>query len=209
MMGVAQIGGVQIDMAPVNEEENIRMKPTIQRQRSVMLEEDAASEHTVSSDSDDNPAELKKRNFEFTSNVATMKLVRAFVFIQVIALIFDHPSVRLPPLFRSVCKGLFFYSIHFYSRPFLDLVYIINYFIVALRRYIAANLPSTPNGLPPISYDMPIRRLQDTSEMEISIVEDQTWHEIRYFSHFILGMLFAVMAVLFTLKYVIAYFDTP
>lgn len=201
MLGVAQIGGVQVDMAPNKEDENVKPKPVIKRHKSVMLEEDAASEPTVSSDSDDAPSESKKRNFEFTSNVATMKLVRAFVFLQVIALILDHPSARLPPLFRSVCKGLFYYTIRFYSRPFLDLIYIINYFIVAAQRYVRENLPSTPNGLPPINYDIPsYRRLQDASSLDVSIVEDRAWHEIRYFSHFVLGMLFAVMAVLLTLR---------
>lgn len=66
------------------------------------------------SDSDDGAGELdggggfssdyvpqrKQRHFEFTDNRAVIRLLRCFVYIQIMALIADGPLVPLPILFR-------------------------------------------------------------------------------------------------------------
>lgn len=105
------------------------------------------------SDSDDddaispteNKADKEVGNFEFTDNMGVMRLVRLVMYLQILSLIIDNPSISLPVIFHIVCRGLLYYSIRFYSRPFIDIVYVIEYFSNSISNLIHQNLPATPN----------------------------------------------------------------
>jgi hypothetical protein len=62
--------------------------------------------------------------FEFSDNVAVMRFIRAFLYLQIVGIIIDNTYVELPVLFRTFCRDLLFYVIRFYSRPFIDAIYI-------------------------------------------------------------------------------------
>ena len=65
--------------------------------------------------------------FEFSDNVAVMRFIRAFLYLQIVGVIIDNTYVELPVLFRTFCRDLLFYVIRFYSRPFIDAIYIFDY----------------------------------------------------------------------------------
>jgi hypothetical protein len=73
-------------------------------------------------------------NFEFTDNLGMMRVIRTFISLQVIGLIIDNPTIELPIVFQILCRTFCFYSIRFYSRPFLDALYCLQYFSVALNK---------------------------------------------------------------------------
>ena len=82
----------------------------------------------------------RPKSFEFTDCASTMRLVRLVMTIQVIGLIIDDSAVHIPVLFRIACRGILFYSIRFYSRPFIDLSYILQQaleWILSNKYYIA------------------------------------------------------------------------
>ena len=66
--------------------------------------------------------------FEFSDNVAVMRFIRAFLYLQIVGVIIDNTYVELPVLFRVFCRDLLFYVIRFYSRPFIDAIYIFDYY---------------------------------------------------------------------------------
>ena len=71
--------------------------------------------------------EMKKRNFEFLNNVLLMRFVRAFLLVQLIALMLrsQDRAVPLPPLFNAVWGYFLVYMLAFYSRPFVDLILLV------------------------------------------------------------------------------------
>jgi hypothetical protein len=102
----------------------------------------------ASDDSDDESPELKNVNFEFTNSYHIMRLIRMILFIQTIAIAIDNPSIQLALYFDICCKGVLSYSLHFYSRPFLDILYVIQYFwheITLVTNY--AQTPKTPSNI--------------------------------------------------------------
>ena len=66
-----------------------------------------------------------------------MKLI---LFLQVIAITIDATDVQLPILFTILCKGPFRYVIRFYSRPILDIIYVLQYFFYKYKDNIIGNL---------------------------------------------------------------------
>ena len=74
----------------------------------------------------DSPVEMKQRNFEFLNNVMLMRFLRSYLFVQALALALHSQdrSVRLPPFFEAVWSYFLTYTLHFYSRPFVDFVYL-------------------------------------------------------------------------------------
>lgn len=119
------------------------------------ISEDSNSTATV----DDEIPEGKHRNFEFTNNISLMRVVRACLFFQVVALICDNPDVQFPPLFNVLCRSPLYYAIRFYSRPFVDVVYLIQ--MSGLQMYhMVFNFihPYLKNDFK-ITYDIPMRRL--------------------------------------------------
>lgn len=85
-----------------------------------------------------------KRNFEFTDSYAVIRIIKMILYIEIIAIFSEHTSIRLPMLFTIFCRGILFYSVRFYSRPFLDLVYVVQLFfgkLSTLISYLNINLP--------------------------------------------------------------------
>jgi len=70
----------------------------------------------------------KLKNFEFTNNLHIMRCIRTVVYLQYIAIISDSPYIRMPLIFQTMCRGFLNYLLYWYSRPFLDFVYCIQYF---------------------------------------------------------------------------------
>ena len=64
-----------------------------------------------------------------------MRLIRMLIVVQIIGILVDSSSITLSAVFKISCRGLLFYSIRFYSRPFLDIVYIIQYFFATITEY--------------------------------------------------------------------------
>lgn len=101
-----------------------------------------------SDNSDDEVPETKNQYFEFSNSYHIMRSIKLIFFIQIIAILVDNPAIKLSIFVDICCKGFLYYSIHFYSRPFLDILYIIQYFWQHLVQLIQSqNLPSTPSGV--------------------------------------------------------------
>ena len=83
-----------------------------------------------------NYLERKSRNFEFTDNLCVMRIVRTILYIQVLEFILDNPSIKIPVVFQIFCRTICYYSVRFYSRPFLDILYILQHYGSAVINYI-------------------------------------------------------------------------
>lgn len=113
-------------------------------------------EETRSEDSDNEVPETKNQYFEFTNGYHIMRLIRVIFFVQVLGLLIDNPATRLSILFDTFCRGISFYSLHFHSRPFLDIIYIIQLFYETVKNLIfSQNIPSTPGNIDVSSPDVP------------------------------------------------------
>ena len=73
-------------------------------------------------------AQKGDHTFEFTSNLAMMRFIRMFLTLQVVGIMIDNTYVELPVLFRTLCRNVLFYVIRFYSRPFIDVIYLGDYY---------------------------------------------------------------------------------
>lgn len=99
-------------------------------------------------DSDDEVPETKNQHFEFSNSYHIMRSIKLIFFIQIIAILVDNPAIKLSVFFDVCCKGFLYYSIHFYSRPFLDILYVIQYFWQHIEQLIRSqHLPATPSGV--------------------------------------------------------------
>ncbi len=81
-------------------------------------------EEVLSEVDEEEAPKLKERNFEFSSSINMMRVIRLIICVQVIGLMIDSPSVQLPAVFRIVSRLVLFYSTKFYSRPIIDFVYL-------------------------------------------------------------------------------------
>jgi hypothetical protein len=77
---------------------------------------------------DQHSSPVPNETLEFSNSYNVMRLIRLIIVLQTIAIIIDNPSFEMSIFFRVVCRGFLMYSIQFYSRPFIDLVYIIQLF---------------------------------------------------------------------------------
>ena len=68
---------------------------------------------------------MKDPLFEFSDGYGVMRTIRLILFIQIIAICLDNPSTQYSILYRISCRGVLFYAIRFYSRPFIDVLYLI------------------------------------------------------------------------------------
>ena len=162
-------------------------------------------------DVDETKPEVKERNFEFTSGDDMMRFLRMIFYVQIIALAVDNPTIILPPLFRIAVEGLCFYSMRFYYRPFLDLIYIIQYcytnFVPIAVKYLPFLMKLNSFDHWVINSDIPYedklkipktpRRLGD-SNFAVNVEYEHNWHSLKYFAQFFLGIFFVIMAVLYT-----------
>ena len=73
-------------------------------------------------------AQTGDHTFEFTNNVAVMRFIRMFLSLQIVAVMIDNTYVELPVLFRIFSRDVLFYVIRFYSRPFIDVIYLGDYY---------------------------------------------------------------------------------
>ena len=100
-----------------------------------------------SDDSDDELPETKNQNFEFSNGYGVMRMIRLMLVIQIISIALENPSLKMGVLFRISCRGVLFYAIRFYSRPFIDLLYLIQFFLNEIIKLVtAAHVPSAPNS---------------------------------------------------------------
>lgn len=89
--------------------------------------------------SDDMAPAKKSQGFEFTNYLSTMRIVRLVLCLQAIGIMIDNPSLYCPLLFRIFCRNILFYSIRFYSRPFIDAVYIVQYYLTEISNLLNQN----------------------------------------------------------------------
>lgn len=102
--------------------------------------------------------EGKARNFEFTNNKSLMRVFRAIIFLQMIALICDNPAVQFPPLFDVLCRAPLFYLIRFYSYPFVDAVYLIQKVWKRAILFFISLYHNFPRKFPKINPQLPSHR---------------------------------------------------
>jgi hypothetical protein len=74
----------------------------------------------------ENSSKQGDNTFEFTNNITVMRFIRMFLSLQVIAIMLVN--AQMPVLFRILSRDVLFYVVRFYSRPFLDLVYLFEYY---------------------------------------------------------------------------------
>lgn len=163
-----------------------------------------------SDDSDDESPVIKDQKFEFFDGHTAMRLIKAFLFIQILGIIIDNPTIELSVYFRIFCHGILFYSTRFYSRPFLDIIWLVQSFFQVLIDFFSEQEFSIDDD----QQSSPIRNRRlnqnpyrtDTSEdtgffIDMNLIEGKTWHTLQHYSHYFLGLLFVVMAFLFTIRF--------
>ncbi|RYH21327.1 hypothetical protein EON65_20940 [archaeon] len=164
-------------------------------------------------DSDDEAPETKDQYFEFSDAYGIMRLIRCIIYVQIVALILDNPALRISHMLDICCRGVLYYSIHFYSRPFLDVIYIVQLFGDGIAKFfISQNAPKTPDN---VEVTPPGRRLnvnpytsngqlvENTPDLTFSldVVQDQYWHTLQHFAHYFLGLMFVLLAVFFFVRF--------
>lgn len=85
-----------------------------------------------------------------------MRLIRMLIIVQVIGILIDSSSFTLSAVFKISCRGLLFYSIRFYSRPFLDIIYILQYFFATIAAFFNNQRQNTSSQS--TSYEISDRR---------------------------------------------------
>lgn len=168
----------------------------------------------ISEDEEDGQEpEKMSENFEFSNSYGVMRIIKLMLFLQTIAIVIDNPSFEMSILFRIVCRGFLFYSIRFYSRPFIDLIYVIETFLSAIVNGIHYLNKQSPGGnvfdniqvsgarrLETNPY-RPDRKLNKGQTFTVSFTDEANWHALKYYSHYILGITFFVLAIFFTIQF--------
>lgn len=108
---------------------------------------DAMDDDHSSDDSDNEAPETKNQNFEFSNGYGVMRIIRLIIVVQIISIALDNPSEQIAVLFRITVRGVLFYSIRFYSRPFIDLLYLIQYFLEAIISAVNTYVPRDPSKI--------------------------------------------------------------
>lgn len=102
----------------------------------------------ASDDSDNEIPETKNQYFEFSNSYHIMRSIKLILFLQIISVIIDNPAIQLSLFFEICCKAVLDYAIRFYSRPFLDILYLIQYFWQSIILLVnSQHLPATPSGV--------------------------------------------------------------
>ena len=193
----------------------------------VVEEEDAPSMELYDSTSDiltessDNEVpEGKDSSFEFTDNAGVMRIARMWMCLQILYLMIEHPTTQIPVIFRIMCRGVIYYSGRFYSRIVVDLMYFLDSIFTQFATEIGL-LSEDPGNFEVGNGDGTEDSSSETArklaasdyvekedlgdnpdmETEVDYLSPRNWHAIKVFSHFYLSAFFAVMFLLFTLKY--------
>ena len=106
----------------------------------------------------------KENNFEFTQGQSVMRLARLWITLQVMALVLDNPSTQLPIVFRIMCRGVLHYAGRFHTRPFVDLVYVFQWFLLQIKPY-TDQIPAQPRAL---NHALPTHACARTSDTHTS-----------------------------------------
>ena len=98
-------------------------------------EHNFAEEGEFDIDLEDEDTELimNDNKFEFTESYHIMRFIRMLLILQVLGMMIENPAMKVSTLFTIVSRFPLFYSIRFYSRPFLDLIYAVQYFASTLN----------------------------------------------------------------------------
>lgn len=151
--------------------------------------------------------ERKQQKFEFTEGFCVFRLIRTVLYIQVIAVIIDNPTIVLPVAFKVFCRTICYYSLHFYSRPFMDIIYILQKFGGDIITYFHMLQSSSKQNRAELhitdglgfsnSIDENRRELlastgEDiaSSNNLINFLDLKTWHFTVYMGHFFLSIMF-------------------
>lgn len=149
--------------------------------------------------------------------------------MQIIALAIDSNSIPLPILFEIICAGPLFYSLRFYSRPLIDVLYVVEYYykkyLPFMHILLSGNYQIESLTAPSVdtsSYEdqasgsaknVPGQRYLGNSNyadvpadnpplgIDYAFMDEKNWHAIKYFSHFFLGIFFTIFSILFLLKF--------
>jgi hypothetical protein len=99
-------------------------------------------------DTDDEVPETKNQHFEFSDGYGVMRIIRAVMVVQIISVALENPSLEMSALVRITVRGVLFYAIRFYSRPFIDVLYLIQYFLEAIINFVVSqDVPSDPSNI--------------------------------------------------------------
>ena len=161
--------------------------------------DDIDSQNSASDDEGTKSVATTNHTFEFTNNVGIVRFIRLFFILQTLAIMIDNPEIRIPVLFRMFCRGPLFYVIRFYSRPFIDVVYIIEQYLLQ-----KINIPTNTKFHRLLSYTSSYEPMSSKSpqfDIALSFISDRNWHSIKYLSHYFLGLFFVVLSLLFTLSF--------
>eukprot|EP01031_Cornospumella_fuschlensis_P050687 gene50687-61999_t len=147
-------------------------------------------------DSDDEAPETKDQYFEFSDAYGIMRLIRCIIYVQVIAFILDNPALRISHLFDICCRGVLFYSIRFYSRPFLDAIYVVQIFGETIAKFVfGQKAPKAPDSVEvtsrrlnvnPYTNDGQLIESPPDMNLSLDIVQAQYWHTLQHFAHYFL-----------------------
>ena len=148
------------------------------------------------SDDDESDIEQEKvrdAKFEFSDSYKIMRLIKLLLFVQVLGILTDNPSIKISVLFSIISRGLLFYSIRFYSRPFIDLIYLVQYFFASLIALVPAapssdNIEITRRHLLANVTQMP----EEEVPFFINVLDPESWHAVKIFSHYFLGTFICV-----------------
>ena len=163
----------------------------------------------IEDDEDSDVEEVMHRDakFEFSDSYKIMRLIKMLLLLQVLGILIDNPSIKISILFDIICRGPLFYSIRFYSRPFIDLLYLVWFFLAAIVTFFEDEVPASPDSE---NTEVSSRRFlianvtvvaEEDPPIFINFLDPESWHGVKIFSHYFLGMFFAVMAVLFTVRF--------
>lgn len=89
------------------------------------------------------PPSRKESHFEFTNSQSVMQIARLWITLQVMALVCDNSSTQLPIVFRIMCRGALYYAGRFHTRPFVDFVYVLQWFSA---EYLSG-VPAQPSAI--------------------------------------------------------------
>jgi Ran GTPase-activating protein (RanGAP) involved in mRNA processing and transport len=164
---------------------------------------DAMSDKSeVESEGEEQP-EMRNKNFEFTNNLSMMRVIRVFMFYQFIALVIDNPAISLPPVFALFCKTPLSYTLNFYSKPFISIIYVIQNVGISALQSLFSFVPTDRDSLPNIDSNYRKLLLNDVVSQfsfEIDFVTPQYWHAISKFAHYFMGFGFYILSYFLLLR---------
>ena len=108
---------------------------------------------------DENSITIQNQMFEFSDSYNIMRWIRLVILLQTIAIIIDNPSFEMSVFFRIVCRGFLLYLLEFYSRPFIDLVYIVQLFYGAIVSLLLSAMSAGGSQEIPKRVEVGYRRL--------------------------------------------------